>query len=113
MAFNCIFPGEPAARTLYRDGSYIFAISGAGAIRIKNNEIIQQLVKLYWIKTSDVPNSHILFEREGTQRLTQTIFLLFNNTLGSRGNLPDCWKLADVKPKFLNGKKIPPGTIDP
>ena len=59
----------PAARTLYRDCSYIRSLSGAGAIRVKNNEIIQQLVKQDWLKSADVANSHILFQLEGTQRL--------------------------------------------
>ena len=69
--FNFIFPGEPAAKTLYRDGSYILSLSGGGAIRVKNTEIIEQLVKSDLISSKDVANSHILFQREGTQRLGQ------------------------------------------
>ena len=68
-SYNFIFPGEPAAKTLYRDGTFILSLSGGGAIRVKNSEITEQLVKGNLITAKDVANSHILFQREGTQRL--------------------------------------------
>ena len=81
-------------------------------VKINKEDIFNVLKKLNESKSPGPDSIHPRVLKELARELSYPSLLLFNKTL-EKGEIPDSWKLANVKPIFKKGKKNSPGNYRP
>ena len=81
-------------------------------VYINETQMLKALTSLNISKSPGPDLIHPRLLKEAAYQLTYPLTILFNKTIES-GYLPDCWKVAEVRPIFKKGTKSSPNNYRP